>query len=530
MKKKVLIPTKLDRIAADILARHGGYEVVQDDTVGSDEDLLRLASQHPDAYALIVRSERVTPQVIDAVPGLKVIIRAGAGVNTIDTRYARRRGIDVMNTPGANANAVAEEVIALVLADMRQILQADPSCRAGRWEKKAFMGRELAGKTVGIVGLGAIGRLLARRLSGFDCRLLGYDPFVSPDLAAEVGVTLTDLPALFAESDVVSLHLPENETTRGMVNRDLLGRMKSGAILVNCARAGILVEADLRAIKAEKQLRFLNDVYPKDVEGPKSVADIADLMMPHLGASTREANQMAARRAAEQLIEFDDKGITSYIVNRDIPEGLDRSFADLAFRLTRLCRALAGPDRPLKMIETSFYGSLKPFANYLIVPIVAALDESFDRSMDPGAARRLLAERGIEYVDRVTDDRKGYQNSITVDLTVDRGGGALQRTSVRGTVTEGALMVSRVDDFHKLYFEPSGHLVAFAYADRPGVMGQIGAMLAQAGINIDDIRNPHDSTGANSIAILKVNQPVPADTVRQIADRIQATVSCAVTL
>lgn len=528
--KKVLIPTKLDRIAAKILADHGGYEVVQDDTIATDEALLSFASSHPDAYALIVRSERVTAAVIDAIPALKVIIRAGSGVNTIDTRYARKRGIDVMNTPGANANAVAEEAIAMMLADARHIVRADPSCRAGLWEKKAFMGTELAGKTVGIVGLGAIGRLVARRLSGFECRLLGHDPFVSPDLAEETGVTLVDLPALFSESDIVTLHLPENEKTRALVGRDLLSRMKKGAVLVNCARAGIVVETDLRTAKAERQIRFLNDVYPKDAEGPKSVADIADLMLPHLGASTREANRMAARRAAEELIEFDDKGITSYIVNRDIPEGLDRSFADLAFRLARLGRALAGEDRPLKMIETSFYGHLKPFGNYLIVPIVAALDETFDRSMDPAAAQRLLASRGIEYVNRETDDRKGYQNSITVDLTVDRGGGALHRTSVRGTVAEGSLMVSRVDDFHKLYFEPAGHLVAFAYRDRPGVMGQIGAALAAAGINIDDIRNPHDSSGEHSIAILRVNQPAPDDLTHRIGEQIDATIACSVSL
>ena len=528
--KKVLIPTKLDKVAADLLTKHGGYTVVQDDKVAGEEAILALARAHADAYALIVRSEKVTPALIDALPALKVVIRAGAGFNTIDIKYARKKGIDVMNTPGANANGVAEEVVAMMLADARHIVRADPSCREGKWEKKAFMGRELAGKTVGIVGLGAIGRLVAKRLAGFECRLLGYDPFVSPDLAAEGNVTLADLPTLFAESDYVTLHLPENEKTKGLVNDALLGRMKKGATLVNCARAGVVNEADLRAIKAEKGLRFLNDVYPKDEEGPKSVADIADLMLPHLGASTKEANFNAARRAAEELIEFDEKGITSYIVNRDIPEGLDRAFADLAFRLTKLCRAVSGPDRPLKTIETSFYGHLKPFAGYLIVPIVAALDDTFDRSMAPGAAKKLLAERGIEFTDRETDEGKGYKNSVTIDLTVDRGGGAMSRVSVRGTVAEGNLMVSRIADFDKLYFEPCGHIVAFVYQDRPGVIGQIGAALAAADINIDDMRNPHDSKGELSIAILKVSEAVVPAVLARIASQIGATASCSVTL
>ena len=517
--KKVLIPTKLDKVCADILKTHGGYSVVQDDKTPIEQ----LVAANADAYALVVRSEKVTPEIIDALPALKVVIRAGAGFNTIDTRHARKRHVDVMTTPGANANAVAEEVVALMLADARHLVKADASCRKGEWEKKAFMGREVTGKTVGIVGLGAIGKLVAKRLSGFEVKLLGYDPFISADRAAEFDVTVADLPTIFAESDYVTLHLPENAETKGLVNAGLLSRMKPGAVLINCARAGVIVEGDLRALKEAKTIRFLNDVYPRDEEGPKSVADIADLMVPHLGASTHEANYNAAKRSAEELIEFDDKGITSYIVNRDIPEGLDRAFADLAFTITRLCRAVAGRDRQLKLIETSFYGTLKPFANWLVVPVVAALDETFDRSLDAGAARKLLKERGVELTNRDTDEHKGYRNSMTVDLTVDLGNGVLQRTSVRGTIAEGHPMVSRINDFDKLYFEPKGHIAGFVYRDRPGVVGQIGAALAAAGINIDDMRNPHDSTGEHSIAVLKISQCIAPDVLTRLCEQIRAS-------
>lgn len=522
--KKVLIPTKLDRIAKDILSAHGGYTIVQD----AKTPLAELAAAHADAYALIVRSERVDAALLDALPALKVVIRAGAGFNTIDTKYARRRGIDVMNTPGANANGVAELAIGMMLADARHLVKADPSCRSGAWEKSAFMGRELAGKTVGIVGLGAIGRLVAQRLSGFDVKLLGHDPFVAPDFAAELGVEIVDLPTLFERSDIVTLHLPENEQTRGLVNADLLGRLKTGATLVNCARAGILVEEDLRRAKAERELRFLNDVYPKDEPGPKSVADIADLMTPHLGASTREANYNAARRSAEQLIEFDDRGVTSYIVNRDIPEGLEPAYAELAFALTRLARGMAGVEHPLKLVETSFYGELKPFAQWLIVPVVAALNKDFDRSSDAAAALQFLKNSGVEYNNRDTSERRGYRNSMTIDLTVSLGGGELRKCSVRGTVAEGRLMVSRIDDFDRLYFEPTGRCLFFTYRDRPGVLGAIGATLAAAGINIDDVRNPHDSRGLNSVAILKVSQPVPPAVFRAAAEKIQALAACVV--
>jgi D-3-phosphoglycerate dehydrogenase len=517
--KKVLIPTKLDRVARELLEANGHYAVVQEEKA----DLLKLAAQHPDAHALIVRSEKVTADVLNALPALKAVVRAGSGYNTIDTKSARKRGVDVMTTPGANSNAVAEEVIALMLADARHLIAADASCRAGEWEKTKFMGRELTGKTIGIVGLGYIGRLLAGRLGGFEVKLLGYDPVISEERARHMGVELVDLPALFERSDYVSLHIPENSETKGLVNAALFGKMKKGATLINCARAGVVNENDLRQAKAEKSLRFLNDVFPKDEPGPKSVADIADIMVPHLGASTVEANRNAARQAAEELIEFDEKGITSYVVNRDIPEGLDRAYCDLAFTLTRLCRLVVGRDTKLKQVESSFYGQLKPFAPWLLVPVTAALSDEFDRSSDAKAAHQYLKDMGVGYRDRETDENKGYGNSITVDLMGSVEADALRHASVRGTVTEGLLMISRINDFHKLYFEPKGHCVFFIYKDRPGVLGQIGAALAKAGINIDDVRNPHDSKQEKSIAILKINKAVPEDIIRRIADGIGAS-------
>jgi D-3-phosphoglycerate dehydrogenase len=522
--KKVLIPTKLDSIAKELLEANGNYTVVQD----PQTELSALAAQHPDTYALIVRSEKVTEDLIDALPSLKVVIRAGAGYNTIDTKHARQKKVDVMNTPGANANAVAEEVVALMLTDARHLIAADTSTRTGAWEKSKFMGREVTGKTVGIVGLGAIGKLVAKRLSGFECKILAFDPVLSEEAAARIGAKLVSLKDLFAQSDYVSLHIPENEHTKGLINKDLFSLMKKGATLVNCARAGVVNENDLRAIKAEKGLRFLNDVYPKDAEGPKSVADIADIMVPHLGASTKEANFNAAQRSAEQLIDFDSKGVTSYIVNRDIPEGLDETYAELTHTIATLARAMIGADTKLSRIEASFYGDLQKFGNWLSVPIVSALSNEFDRSMDPKAAIAFLQEMGIEYSVRETDESKGYGNSITVDLMASVDKDNLRRISVRGTVAEGVMMISRIGNFDKLYFEPSGHLALFTYRDRPGVLSEIAGAMAKEGINIDDVRNPHDKSGERSIAILKVSQPVPEKVLAKVAATIEAINFCAV--
>lgn len=516
--KKVLIPTKLNRVAKELLEKTGQYTVVQDEEAG----LEALAGQHPDTYALIVRSDKVTAAIIEKLPELKIVIRAGSGYNTIDIRAARKQGIDVMNTPGANANAVAEEVLALMLADARHIVVADPSVRSGEWEKKQFMGREISNKTIGIVGLGYIGRMLARRLEGFDMEILGYDPVISEERARDFGVSMASLDDVFKSSDYVSLHIPENDETRGLVNARLLDLMKPGATLINCARAGIVNEEEVRQAVESKGLRYLNDVYAKDAAGEKSVAEFAAVMLPHLGASTLESNINAARRAAEQLIDYDEKGIATFVVNRDVPEGLDEAFGDLAYTLARICRCVVGRQSQLRLLETSVYGELKPYSEWLLVPVLAALSEDFDRSMGFEAAQSYLKDMGIEYENRETDDRKGYKNSITVDLTGSVDPDNLKHASVRGTVAEGCLMIARINDFDKLYFDPKGSTVYFIYRDRPGVLGQIAAALATAGINIDDVRNPHDSKGQRSIAIMKVNREVPEELVRDIAGRIQA--------
>ncbi|MBR4075310.1 MAG: phosphoglycerate dehydrogenase, partial [Lentisphaeria bacterium] len=242
--RKVLIPTKLDKVVAQILGEHG-FEVIQN----PDAPLTELAAANADAQAIIVRSEKVLPEVMDMLPDLKLVVRAGAGFDNIDTKYARRKNIDVMNTPGANSNSVAEEVVAMALAAYRKLVFADNTTRAGQWEKKSSMGRELTGKTVGILSLGNIGKLLAKRLSGFECKILAFDPMVSQDLADKLGITLCTVEEIFAQADIISLHIPENDKTRGMVNDKLLSLMKKGAMLINCARAGIIDEDAVRRIK-----------------------------------------------------------------------------------------------------------------------------------------------------------------------------------------------------------------------------------------------------------------------------------------
>lgn len=511
--KNVLIPTKLDTIAAEIL-KENGYNVTQDANTSLEE----LVKQYPETEVLIVRSEKVTPEIIDALPSLKLVVRAGAGYNTIDTKYARRKNVAVMNTPGANSNAVAEEVIAMMLADARYIVQGDITTRNGEWLKSKMMGKELTGKSIGILGLGNIGRLLIKRLQGFDMKFYGFDPFISEDRAEEMGVELATIEKIFEECDYISLHIPENDETRGSINMNLFERMKDGATLVNCARAGVINEDDLREIKKTKNIRYLNDVYPKDAPGEKSVADVADLMLPHLGASTKEANFTAAKRSATQTIDFFDKGITDCVVNKDVPDGLDKKYQDLAYTLAAIGRAYLGGKAPHE-ISTSYYGKLSKYDKWMLPPIIAALSSEADPYYDAATATAFIKERGINVNNRKIDEAKHYGESMTIDLF--EGKDTINKVSVRGTFAENNLMISRINKFDKLYLEPSGHNLFVEYNDEPGVIGKIAGILGKENINILDIRAPQDLESNRSLAAIKTNIPASATVVAEIRDAVK---------
>ena len=523
MKKKVLIPTKLESIATTILSEHG-YVVVSD----AETSLLEQAKEHSDALALIVRSEKVSAEVMDAFPALKLIVRAGAGFDTIDIAYARKKNIDVMNTPGANANAVAEEVVALVLSYYRHIVQGDITTRAGLWEKKHLMGSELTGKTVGIVGVGNIGRLVAKRMQGFEVKVLGFDPILSSVRARDMGIELCTLEEIFSQCDIITLHVPGGEQTRHMVDKNLLGLLKEGAVLINCARCGVVDEEALREVKKSKKIAYLNDVYPEDKAGEKAVADIADIMLPHLGASTLEANLTAAERAATQLIDYIEHGISSCVVNKGIPDDLDPRYQYLAYSLaqfgTKFLRGMS-----VRMIELTFYGDLSRYAQWFYAPLLAGLSPEMDRGLMPKDAQKILADKGVAIQVREPDESKGYGESMTIDLIADEGN-KVRKVSLRGTIVEGTPMISRFNQFSRLYFDVTGHSVVFVYKDRPGVLARITSSLAEHNINIDNAHVPRDSSGAQAMACLKTNKAVSKEVVASIAAEIEADVAFAASL
>lgn len=522
--KKVLIPTKLEALAANILTQ-AGYLVIQDDAT----DLSTQAAQHPDACALIVRSEKVSPEIIDALPHLKLVVRAGAGYDTIDIAHARKNNIDVMNTPGANANAVAEEVVAMTLAQYRHIVRGDQSTRAGQWEKKHLMGCELANKTLGIIGLGNIGRLVAKRMQGFDVKVLGYDPVLAPQKARDMGITPCSLEEIFEQADIITLHVPGGASTKHMVNKELMSSMKDGALLINCARFGIVDEESFSALKAEgKNIHYLTDVYAEDKAGEKASAAYADLMLPHLGASTIEANLTAARRAAEQMIAYFDQGITSCVVNKGTPDGLNPEYQHLAFLLASLARK-STEGKPIRQITCTFYGSLHPFSQWFLAPILAGLTPHVERGLMPADAQKALATQGIDFISREPQTEKNYGDSMTIDLITEENH-EIHSISVRGVIAEGVPMVSRFSNFSGLYFDLRGNSLVVQYKDRPGVIALIAAALAENNINIDNIAAPRDKKSGDSLAVLKVNQALSPAVVETIKKQIEPKLIFALSL
>ena len=521
---KILIPTKLDKAAAATLAA-AGYDVIQNDNCPIEE----LVAANPDAAGIIVRSEKVTKEIIDALPGLKCVIRAGAGFDNIDFVYARTKEIDVMNTPGANSNAVAEEVIAMILATYRFVVDADNTTRAGEWNKKKYMGQELTHKTVGILGLGNIGRLLVKRLQGFECKVLGYDHFLSKQRALNIGATPTEIDEIFSTADIISLHVPGGPATRNLINAELIGKMKDGAMLINCSRYGVVDEDAIRAAKAAgKKILYCTDVHPKDAAAMQPSADVADLLLPHLGANTKEANKNAAMQAAKQMIDYFVSGDTSCVVNAERPKDLHPAQLQLASMLGKLCYHTGGC-KPIRRVECTFYNNLRAFRKWFTPWILQGTVPGAEHGLMPAAAETSFREHGIVYKAREPKDDKMYDDALTIAVHMEVDGQQII-SSVRGTVVDGTPVVSRIAEFDHLYATLSGNTLVLRYADRPGVIASIGQALSQAGINIENIVAPRDCMSGDSLAVIKTNMPVSEEQVQYIAREISAKLAFALSM
>lgn len=476
--------------------------------------------------ALIVRSQtKVTEDVLNHAERLKVIGRAGIGLDNVDVEAATRRGVMVVNAPQSNVISAAEHTFALMLAQARSVPQAHASLKAGRWERERFQGVELHGKVLGVVGLGRVGTMVAQRALAFGMRVLAFDPYVSRDRARALGVDLTpSLEALLVQADFVSVHLPRTPETEGLIGERELALMKEGARIVNTARGGLVDERALVAAIREGRLAGAAlDVFASEPAPPAHPLLHLDqvVVTPHLGAATQEAQDKAGTAIAE-MVRLALRGeFVPYAVNvpaaGEVPEQL-RPFLPLAEKLGAVVTGLA--EAPLRALEAEYLGQLAEHDTRVLTlaALKGALAPVVHEPVSFVNAPLLARERGVSVGERRSSVSRHYVNLMT--LRADTEGGEV---AVAGTVV-GALDGGRLVGVYGFDMDmvPSRHMAFLLYEDRPGVIGTVGTILGAAGVNIASMEVGRTAAGGPALMGLTVDSPIPPDVLAEIAGKIGA--------
>jgi D-3-phosphoglycerate dehydrogenase len=465
------------------------------------------------AQALIIRSAtKVTADVIDAGTDLVVVGRAGIGLDNVDVEHATKRGVMVVNAPQSNILSAAEQTMALLLAQARNIPQAHAALTQGRWERSRWEGVELADKVLGIIGLGRIGKLVAQRASAFGMRLIAYDPFVGQERARQLGVDLVELDELMARSDFVTIHATKTKDTEGLIGKELLAKAKPGLRVINVGRGGIVDEDALaEAISSGHLGGAALDVFTNEptTESPLFALESV-VVTPHLGASTREAQDKAGDTIAEQVALALSGDFVPFAVNVAAAEASEtvRPFLPLAERLGRLYVALneGAPQR----LEVEYHGQLADYDTRILT--LSVLKGVFGGvSEEPVSyvnAPQIAAERGVEVRESSTSSTQDYVNLITV-----RGGDH----AIAGTLVglKGDPRIVMIDDLN-VDLPPARHMLVVRNDDVPGMIATVTSALAGASINIGDMHLGHSPAGAAAMQVLATNEPVPAEVVEAL--------------
>jgi D-3-phosphoglycerate dehydrogenase len=505
----ILIADAVSAAAVDVLRAQADWNVI----VSSPQE---YAAHLAEADALLIRSAvTVTKEVLEKAPKLRVIGRAGVGVDNVDQETATARGVVVMNTPGGNAISVAEHTLALMLALARSVSNASASTKSGKWEKKKFLGTELNGKTLGVVGLGNIGMQVARRARPFGMTVIASDPFVSPELAKDLGVEMVDLDRLYASSDYISLHLAVTAETRGLLNRNAFAKMKSGVRIVNCARGELVDEAALEeALNSGKVAGAALDVFAKEPPAGSPLLQHDNVIAtPHIGGSTEEAQESIGIRIAQQVRDYLRDGVVLNAVNMPAitaeQYGQLRPYLELAERLGSFVAQIAtGRPKRVRIVYSGNFGE----ANSSLMRN-AALSGILNRFLSEKAnlinAAQVAARRDFG-VNEIRQGRRHFSDSLSLALETEEG-----ERAVEGTVfPDGSPRLVSVDG---IYVEAAltGHVVFMKNNDVPGVIGRVGSILGASSINIADFslgrRNDHPSGAepAVAIAVVRVDEPLP---------------------
>ncbi len=516
MAHRVLVTDKLAEEGLEILRAEPGLEVV----VATKLDAAGLREALAEADGIVIRSgTQLTAEVLADQPRLKVIVRAGVGVDNIDVPAATRRGIVVMNTPGGNTVSTAEHTMALMLALSRNVAPACQSLKAGKWDRNQFTGSQLGGKTLGIIGLGRVGLAVAQRAQGFAMQVVGFDPFLSAERASELGIEgVAALEDLWGRCDYITLHTPLSAETRNLIGPRELGLMKKGVRLINCARGGLIDEPALAAAIAEgKVAGAAIDVF--DPEPPPADHPLVGLpqvlVTPHLGASTEEAQISVAVEAARLLIDFLGRGQIRFAVNMPTLDRAEleelRLYLDLGRRLGMLHAQM---DRGTAKGATLRYrGEVAGKNTRLITASFAAgwMESALEEPVNLVNAESLARERGITIVEETTTDTGDFATLIQAEVSTGR------KTYIASGTLFGKQFVRlvRLGRYH-LDAHLDGTLLVFTHRDAPGLIGFIGTTLGRHGVNIAQMNVGRDQAGGEAIGVVNLDSVPSAAALAEV--------------
>ena len=514
---KVLITDPVDQVCVDLLESNGIKADVQ--IKKSDEELRSIAE---DADGWIIRSgTTITAELIDAAKRLKVIGRAGVGVDNIDLDAATRRGVLVINAPDGNTISTAEHTCAMLMSLARRIPHAHQSLSGGKWDRKTFTGSELYEKTLGIVGVGKIGRAVAERMAGFGMTVIGYDPVLAPEAAERMGIKLVDVDEIFRRSDFITIHAPLNDSTRGLLNRESMARCKPGVRIVNCARGGIVDEVDLfEALESGQVGGAALDVYSQEPP-PASLEKLLShphvVATPHIAASTDEAQSKVAKQITEQVIDaLNGVPVQSPVNAMAIKMAAQpevQPYLSLADRLGQIVSQLS--EGKIRGVSVRCRGDIpRRFAEVLSISAVrGVLSRWITEPVNLINAPFLAEEMGVSISEERETAKGGYTNMIEVGLDTDIGGRV-----VAGTIfdTDEPRLV-RVDDYW-LEVKPEGRLLFYKNVDKPGMLAAVGRILARRNINIGALALGRTGRGSLALTAVSVDEDVPDSVLKEIAE------------
>ncbi|WP_026380606.1 phosphoglycerate dehydrogenase [Afifella pfennigii] len=508
-KPRVLISDALSDTAVNIFADRG-LEVDFQPQLGKDKEALLAAIGDYDGLA-IRSATKVTAKLLEAAHKLKVIGRAGIGVDNIDLPAATAKGIIVMNTPFGNSITTAEHAIALLFACARQIPAADASTQAGKWEKSKFMGVEITGKTLGVIGCGNIGSVVARRAIGLSMRVVAYDPFLSPEHAADLGVEKVELDELLRRADFITLHTPLTDRTRNIIDAAAIAKMRHGVRIVNCARGGLVEEAALReALEAGKVAAAGIDVFSEEPATSNVLFGAPNIVCtPHLGASTSEAQENVALQVAEQMADYLTTGAVTNALNMPSISAEEAPRLTPFVKLAEQLGSFAGQltETGVSKVRIEYEGlvadmNTKAMTAAALTGFLRPLLQTVNMVSAPAAAK----ERGIQVEEVRREQRGAYETYIRFTVHTEK-----QERSVAGTVfADGKPRIIQIKGIN-MEAELSELMLYITNFDKPGFIGRIGTLLGENGVNIARMQFGRDYEGGNAIALVSIDQPVSGE-------------------